>query len=496
MEIPLMLRGALLAIVGTAGLAQAQSSLDASGAAAPSMSTVAAARWIDSVFAAYASPTSPGCAVGVTRNGSLLLAKGYGMSDVAAHVAITPDTRFNIASLSKQFTAMSVVLLAQDGRLSLDDSVRRWIPELPSFGKTITIRELLNHTSGLRDYMTLLAVSGWSDDSELTEQQVLDLLHRQRSLNFDPGDEFLYSNTGYVLLSLVVRRASGESLRDFAAARIFAPLGMTETEFRDDHNIHIENRAVGYESAGDAMRPSEPRTDVVGDGGVYSTVSDLAKWDANFVSGRVGGAQAIAMLEQPGKLNNGQTIPYGLALAIGRVAGMRTVGHSGSYGGYRATMLRFPDAGLGVITLCNTTQAATPALAEQVGTLMLGVVPKPAAVSALDLTPSLMRSGAPPSLTDVEAEARRRNDQLVPLAGAYYSDELDLPVTLVVRDGALVLERPRASDIRFGLLATDLFSSSDKILLRVQRDDRGAVTGFALSINRVRDLEFARRPTP
>ena len=183
-----------------------------------------AARWIDSIFAPYASPRSPGCAVGVTRNGAVAFAKAYGSSNVKAGAPITADTRFYLASLSKQFTALAVVLLEQDGRLSLDDSVRKWLPELPSFGKPITLRQLLNHTSGMRDYMTLLAVSGWPADGELTEQQFLDLMRRQKNLNFVPGDEFLYTTPG----TRVVDRAARVGHRcAIAAERIFKPLGMT-----------------------------------------------------------------------------------------------------------------------------------------------------------------------------------------------------------------------------------------------------------------------------
>ena len=202
-----------------------------------------------------------------------MFAKGYGMADLEHDTPITPETPFYIASISKQFTAMSIVLLAQDDRLSLDDSIRKWVPEVPSFGATITLRQLLHHTSGLRDYFTLLAVSGWPSDGQLTEQQFLALLGRQQSLNFAPGDEFLYSNTGYALLSIVVKRASGQSLREFAAERIFKPLGMTHTEFRDDHTALIRQRALGYQPDGLELSASASREfDVVGDGGAYSTV--------------------------------------------------------------------------------------------------------------------------------------------------------------------------------------------------------------------------------
>jgi CubicO group peptidase (beta-lactamase class C family) len=452
-----------------------------------------ATRWVDSMLVPFASQRTPGgCAVGVTRDGALTFQKAYGLADVASGTPLTSSTRFYIASLSKQFTAMSVVLLVEDGKLSLDDTVQKWVPELPTFNRPITIRQLLHHTSGLRDYMTLLAVSGWPSDGELTEQQFLDLVHRQKTLNFTPGDEFLYSNTGYALLSIVVKRASGESLRDFAARRIFAPLGMRSTEFRDNLAETIPDRAVGYETTESGVVETNPRIEVVGDAGVYSTVEDLAKWMGNFQNPRVGGPAAIAMMTEPGRLNNGQRIPYGLALTLGEVRGVDMIAHSGAFGGYRTEMVRFPEVDLGVVTLCNTS-TVSPTLAEQIGTLMMGLMPRRAAMSmAFEPSAGPYASGTFTVPADSGGATRRRNDQLSQMAGNYYSDELDLDVSLVARDGALYLRRPKAVDMRFGSFATDLFTSSDKMLLRVVRDDRGAVSGFTLTINRVRDLEFMR----
>jgi CubicO group peptidase (beta-lactamase class C family) len=303
----------------------------------------------------------------------------------------------------------------------------------------------------------------------------------------------LYSNTGYVLLSIVVKRASGQSLRDFAAARIFRPLGMTHTEFRDDHREAIADVALGYQGTTDGYRVSVPAFDVVGDGGVFSTIGDLAKWEANFVSGTVGGSAGIAAMQTPGRLNNGQAIPYALALSIGEVGGMKTVSHSGAYGGYRSSLLRFPSKEISVVTLCNTSSAA-PTLAEQVGVLMLGVLPPKTNATTLDLSTVPFEVGGATAQAD-SAGARRRNDQLLQLTGSYYSDELNLLVTLVVRDGIVLLQRPHATDIRFVGLSPDLFSSSEKILLQVTRDDHNAVSGFTLTISRARGLEFTRRDT-
>lgn len=454
-----------------------------------------ASRWVDSLLSPFASAETPGCAVGVRQNGALVLAKGYGMADLEHEIRNDPSTPFYIASLSKQFTAMAIVLLARDHRLSLDDSVRKWVPEVPSFGATITLRHLLNHTSGLRDYFTLLAVSGWPSDGPLTEAQFLSLLSRQRSLNFTPGDEFLYSNTGYVLLSIVVKRASGQSLRDFAADRIFKPLGMTHTEFRDDHTALIRQRAIGYAPDVQGYHFSQPQFDVVGDGGAFSTIEDLAKWDANFDTGRVGGKAGIALLETPGRLNDGQEIRYGLGLTLGEFRGLKTFAHSGSYGGYRSSMMRIPSERLTVMTLCNTSEAP-PALTEQISRVFLGLAADPPRVIAAPSQPSLMAFGAAQAPGD-STGARKRNDQLAQISGSYYSAELDMPITISAREGVLVLTRPRADELRFVPLADDLLMNRDQILMRVVRDASGRVTGFALTVNRVRDLAFTRRdPSP
>lgn len=252
-------------------------------------------RWVDTIFAPYNRRGAPGCAVGIVQNDSLTYSRGFGEAVLLSHARNTPTTAFYIASLSKQFTAMSVLLLAQDKKLSLDDDIRRWVPEVPSLGR-ITLRQLMQHTSGLRDYYSLLGINGWRQNELLTEREFLDLVSRQRALNFAPGTEFLYSNTGYALLSIVVRRASGMSLRAFAAQRIFTPLGMTDTQFRDDHTQPVEREAIGYLPQDGGFTVSIPQLDVVGDGGVFSTVEDLARWDANFDTGVVGGPEGIKMM--------------------------------------------------------------------------------------------------------------------------------------------------------------------------------------------------------
>jgi len=350
----------------------------------------------------------------------------------------------------------------------------------------------LQHTSGLRDYFTLLALSGWPPDGQLTEPQFLALVARQKNLNFNPGDEFLYSNTGYALLAIVVKRVSGKTLREYAAEHIFKPLGMSNTMFRDDHTMLVPQRAVGYQLVGSTLHVSQPQFDVVGDGGVYSTVEDLAKWDANFKTGKVGGKQAISLLQTPGRLNDGQPIPYALAISVGEFHGLKTLSHSGSYGGYRSTYLRVPDKNVSVITLCNTSD--TPAtIAEQVASVVLNFAAQKTTVASIGLpSSSLWLSGTGPSASDSTA-VRLRASQLAKIAGNYYSSELDLPVTIVARESALILQRAQFDELRFSPVSDDLFTNNDQMLLKVVRDDTGNVTGLRLTINRVRDLEFSRR---
>jgi CubicO group peptidase (beta-lactamase class C family) len=345
-------------------------------------------RRIDTLFARFERPGSPGCALGVYRDGRLVYAQGYGSAQLELDVPITPATVFDIGSTSKQFTAMSILLLAKDGRLSLDDDVRRFLPELPSYGRPITIRHLLHHTSGLRDYLTLMALAGESFDNVATDEDALELVVRQRALDFTPGSEWEYSNTGFFLLSLIVKRASGRSLREFAAARIFGPLGMTHTQFRDDHRSIVPKRAAAYDppdSTG-AYHIDVSNFEQTGDGAVHTTVEDLLLWDRNFYSGQVGGPAVLAEMIRPGVLNDGTVLDYASGLMVGSYRGLRTVSHGGSWGGYRAELLRFPGERVSVACLCNVAGSNPTGLARRVADVVLAdrLAPAPADGAATD----------------------------------------------------------------------------------------------------------------
>lgn len=414
---------AALALAPAAGGASAQDPVQEEPPAVTAEQRAA----VDSLFAEY-GPTTPGCAVAAVRDGRALLAQGYGMASLELGVPITPRTAFYAASVSKQFTAFAVALLAHDGRLSLGDDVRKWIPELPDLGRTITLDELLHHTSGLRDYFELLSLTGWPPDGPLTRAQFLDLVGRQRALNFAPGSRFMYSNTGYVLLALVVERASGEAFPRFAAERIFQPLGMTGTSFREDHRALVPNRANAYgprsERGDGAWVLSEPGFDVAGDGGLYTTVQDLVRWSRNFYDHAVGGPEVAALVLTRGRLNGGAEIPYALGVTHGEYRGQRTVEHGGAYAGYRTYVLHLPDLRFDVVTLCNAATASPAALSRRVADVLVGerLGPRPATT-----LPARARA------------ARLSPAQLARWAGGYWSEEAQSFRRFAVRDSTLAV---------------------------------------------------------
>jgi CubicO group peptidase (beta-lactamase class C family) len=330
---------------------------------------------VDAVFAEYDRSDSPGCSLGVYRDGKIVYARGYGMANLELGVANSPQTVFDIGSTSKQFTAFSIQLLAREGKLSLDDDIRKWLPEMPSYGKTITIRHLLHHTSGLRDYLVAMELSGMQEEDWTTEQDALDIIARQKGVNFPPGQEYLYSNTGFFLLGVIVKRASGQPLREFAAEHIFVPLGMRHTQFNELHTRIIPNRATGYQRlkpGGFGIEMSN--WEQIGDGSVLTTVEDLQRWDENFYEPThgVGDAKLMETMQTVGVLNSGKKITYASALVIGNDRGLPTVSHGGAWAGYRAQLIRFPQQHFSVACLCNLAQANPSRLASRVADVYLG----------------------------------------------------------------------------------------------------------------------------
>jgi CubicO group peptidase (beta-lactamase class C family) len=335
---------------------------------------------VDRLVARWNKDGSPGCALGVVRDGRLVYEKAVGFADLEQGRRIGPDTVFHVASVSKQFTAMAVLLLEQDGKLSLDDDVRKHLPELHDFGTTITLRHLLQHTSGLRDQWSLVTLAGWRMDDVITDDDVVRLACRQRELNFKPGARHLYSNTGYTLAARVVERVAGMPFREFARRRIFEPLGMSHTRFPADHQEIIPGRARSYFPAG----PGRYKNAVLSYGtagatSLHTTVADLAHWVKNFDEPRVGDEALIARFQEVGKLNSGRPIGYALGLQVGDYRGLKLVEHSGGDAGFRSHLIRFPSERFAVIVLANAADSSPGELARRVADVYLEGKLKPVA---------------------------------------------------------------------------------------------------------------------
>jgi CubicO group peptidase (beta-lactamase class C family) len=326
---------------------------------------------VDKLFAQWDKSDTPGCALAIIKDGKFLYKRGYGMANLELNIPVSPQTVFYVGSISKQFVALCVVMLEKQGKLSFDDNVREHVPELPEYGTPITIGHLIHHTSGLRDYLTLLDIAG-IDFGFFHQQDVLELISRQKELNFIPGEEYLYSNSGYFLLGIIVERVSGRSLREFAEMNIFKPLGMKNSHFHDDYRMIIKNRAAGYFLAGKEKYKNFLSTyDCVGAGGLFTSVEDLYLWDQNFYHCQVGGKYIIDRMHTRGKLNNGKTLDYAYALKIGSYKGLNTVEHGGSLGGYEAAVIRFPKQNFSVICLSNLSSFNPAKLARQVADIYL-----------------------------------------------------------------------------------------------------------------------------
>ena len=433
---------------------------------------------VDRVFETWNRADSPGCALGVFRDGHLAYARGYGIADVEQNVRIAPDTVFYVGSLSKQFTAMAAALAIEQGRLSAEDPVRRYLPELPAYADAIRVRHLIHHTSGLRDYNTLLSIAGRRGDEAYDNRTVLRMTARQRDLNFRPGTEYLYSNTGYTLLATVVERAVGTRFAEYADTQIFAPLGMTATHYGVDVSRLVPRRASAYARGADGkLRLDTPRNERAGAGGVFTTVRDLLRWDENFYDARVGGRALIDRVQTPGSLGDGSPITYAWGLQLGTYRGLRIVEHGGSLGGYRAHLTRFPEPHVSVAILCNLGSIAPAGLARQVADVVLSDRLKEPA-------PSTPRPSARPAAPPAAAAA---SDPQA-LTGVYYSDEIDATFTVAVEAGRLVLRREHdegpapleaLGDGRYrGLSMTIHFEPS----------------ALVVDAGRVRGIRFARKP--
>lgn len=450
---------------------------------------------VDALVSEQVAATAPGCAVGVARGGDVLHAQGYGLANLDHGIAITPDTVFDVGSVTKQFTAASILLLSQDGALALGDDVREHLPELPEYGTTITIRHLLHHTSGVRDYLNLIALAGRPFYAPISHLDIVELMARQRALNHPPGERYSYSNTGYMLLATIVERVSGRSFGTFARERIFDPLGMSASFLYEDAERVVPHRATGYApGAGGRFRMVHNFSfATAGDGQLYTTVGDLLRWSRAFATDGVAGPDFTAAMLNPGTLADGETLDYGGGLFLGEYRGLTTNGHGGSTWGFRARLVRFPDHGLAVAVLCNREDANPGRLANGIVDLYLAdhLEPPPEPDGLRE------RRGRP-------GEAAAVPTPIVPgnYEGSYYSEELDARHHVALDDGALrvrierwpPLDLIRTGGDRFAGIDFPAWTGPRRVSLEFRRSARGAVTGFALSAGQARGIEFVRLP--
>lgn len=511
---------------------------------------------IDAVFSEYVGTDRPGCTLGVGLGDDIIVERAWGMADLEHDVINTPSTILEPGSVSKQFTAAAVILLALDGSLSLDDDVRTHIPELPDYGDTITVRHLIHHTSGLRDWGAVAAIGGWPRTSRAhTHMHALDIIARQTALNYRPGEYYSYTNTGYTLQVILVERVSGMSFQEFSRDRIFQPLGMTRTEWRDDFTRVVRDRAVAYRPAGNGeYRMLMPFEDVHGNGGLLTTVGDLLRFTRSLDTASLGGPRFVEEMHRQGVLNNGRVISYAGGLVEGARRGIRMVSHSGATAGYRGYLARFPDRGLSVAVMCNTASANAGRLALEVADLFLG--DSEAALERAEVRPELRlsperlealagpfvvaRNGSLLQIESVPDGLRVRGDVLVSItgtrftdgsstlefldeghayladadqdtlrltrteayaptpedleefAGEYHSAEAEVTFWVSVEDGALIVRDRYGQGGAPPPLYPDTFGRSGIRSWRFLRDSRDRVTGFSLYDSRVWDLRFER----
>lgn len=455
----------------------------------------ALARGIDAVFADLDRPGSPGASVAVIQGGDIVYSRGYGFAQIEHAVPVTPATVFHVASVSKQFTAMAVTMLAADGALGLDDPVQQHLDFVPTFDQPTTVRQLIHHTSGIRDQWQLLGISGWRLDDVITTEQIRGLMARQRELNFVPGSEYLYSNMGYTLMAQTVEAVSGMSFPEFTASRIFRPAGMDRTHFHDDHEHMVPNRAYSYRPEPDGESVPRYRKSVLsyasaGATSLFTTAEDLARWLANFRHETVGGAQVMAMMQTRGVLNNGDTIPYAHGLSTGEYRGLRTIGHGGADAGFRTQVYWFPEVETGVVVLTNVANGNPAGRAREVADVVLaGSFPEEEGEE---------EGGAPAAAADAEPPATPDPAVLAGYAGSWYSPELDALYHLGVADGRLVAHHIRHGEIELEYRAPDEFVTDRWWMreIRFERGPGGAVTDMRMGGGRVRNLLFVRLAAP
>ncbi len=382
---------------------------------------------VDAFLSQWDKNDMPGCSVGAIKDGKLVYKRAFGMANLDYDIPNTTLTLFNLASVSKPFTAMSIALLAQQGKLSLDDDIRKYVPEIPKYNETITIRNLIHHTSGIREYQALVLFGGLGTDNAYSDKTILNMLARQKNISFVPGSKYQYSNSNYHLLGIIVSRVSGKSLRLFADENIFKPLGMKNTMFSDNRFEVVKNRATGYMISPDkSIRARSSLFDLVGGGGVLTTVEDLSLWTQNYYEPKIGNKEMIELLTTPGTLNGGEKMSYAFGVWRQEYKGLPIIEHSGNMSGFRAKIFSFPEQKFTAIALCNNMAILPSAIVNKLADIYLEGQLKPVVPSKKPVAEKL-----PPAISLAEKEALR-------YAGIYAHPESGKVFKLSVKEGKLI----------------------------------------------------------
>jgi CubicO group peptidase (beta-lactamase class C family) len=439
---------------------------------------------VDELMAAYRASDGPGGVVAVMQHGEVILARAYGMANVEHAVPMRRESVLDIGSTAKQFTAFAVVLLEEQGKLSFDDDIREHLPEIPDFGSVITIRHLIHHQSGLREIYNSKMMAGWQGGDGISQTDAIHLTSRMRELNFEPGTEYLYCNTGYMLLADIVARVSGMSFPDFLSESVFLPLGMTHTTIMSQLGQSILGAAESYARMDDDgwVRIFD-NSSLFGAGGIYTTVDDLAKWMANYATGQVGGAAAIEQMQKQGVLADGKALPYAFGIGVGSRRGLRTLAHGGASAGYRTSFTYYPEIDGGVITMSNHAQF-DGSIGDQVADLFFGDEMDPEAPDAA--------SAGEDAQEQVESDPWTPGGyELAEYEGQYYSPELETIYTLQVEGGRLMASHRRLADFELAPESEGTFSGPVGTVT-FERNGAGEVTGLRMSNGRVLNMLFER----
>ena len=437
---------------------------------------------VDKLFSEWNKSDSPGGSFAIIKNGDVLYKGGFGYGNLDYDYPNASNSVFYLASVSKQFTAMAMALLEEQGKISLDDDIRKYFPEIPEYGSKITIRNLIHHNSGLRDYLNLWVLKGRSYADVFDEKEIINLIARQKELNFNPGDEYMYSNSGYFLMAVLVKRATGMSIRDYTNQYFFQPLGMNHTHFHDNRDMIVKNRAESYYVKNDSvLERVHSSFDLVGSGGLLSNIDDLILWDKNYYNNKIGsGKNLMETIRTKGILNNGDTLDYAFGLIHGDYKGLKTIGHSGGMLGYRTHMLRFPDQRFSVIILSNLFSIKPGDLAKKISDIYLADVLA---------DPDFETNEEEVSTSELdETDFRMDNKQLSKFSGTFFSPELETSYHFNMTKDTLTCQIRYLDPVSLNPTGPFTFKKDKWITLEFENN----YNGFTLNTGRAKNIKFKR----